>query len=326
MRTRACLVTTFRNAQGVLDTFISYHLSIGFDHLFLFLDDPEEDVATHRYSEEKVTFIRNDDALKTRWKSTPVYNQYEEFILSEVMARQILNASVAIQLALEAHYDWILHIDMDELFMLQGYDNVSLHFEALDQQGVEVSQYINHEGVPESYEIGNYFEEVTLFKRNMQDLNETQKAVLFSILDSPKSHFRFYTRGKAAAKLHAGLLLSGVHSFAGKLTTHVATPTSILHYPCCGFNHFWSKYKILGNFAEKWFNEEDIAKRLPTHALSKAIVQTENPELAKNFYKIIFMQQGNNQLEKLLDKDIYFRINPVRIQLQQVDAHIQAIL
>ena len=37
---RAAIVTTLRNTESVLASFLDYHLSIGFDHVFLFFDDP----------------------------------------------------------------------------------------------------------------------------------------------------------------------------------------------------------------------------------------------------------------------------------------------
>ncbi len=63
-------------------------------------------------------------------KKTMVYTinkmhfQYRD---REVMARQVLNAGVAVQMCLERGIDWLLHIDHDELFV-SGHDSVQEHF------------------------------------------------------------------------------------------------------------------------------------------------------------------------------------------------------
>lgn len=311
MHPHACIVTTLRNAEQVLDTFINYHLDIGFKHLFLFLDDPNEVIIENNFPKEKVTYIKNDDYLKKLWKETKMYEQLSSFILSEVMARQILNTEVAIKMALEDDYDWILHIDVDELFMLEGYENVCEHFKDLEKNKYEVVQYFNHEGVPEKYEIGNYFKEVTLFKRNIQVLTASQKEVLLQTVGSFQAHFRFYKNGKAAAKLHNNLVPVGVHSFLGQTTLHLDTLTCILHYPCCGFQHFVRKYKSLGAFNDKWFKQDEISRKLPAHFFSRNIIQTNDMELVNRFYSAVFMQQGNGQIEYLLQNEIYFRAHPL---------------
>ena len=42
MTVRAAIVTTLRNADAVLDDFIAHHLAAGFEHIFLFFDDPRD--------------------------------------------------------------------------------------------------------------------------------------------------------------------------------------------------------------------------------------------------------------------------------------------
>ena len=43
MHPRVAIVTTLRNTGGaVLDSFIRYHVQLGFAHLYLFFDDPED--------------------------------------------------------------------------------------------------------------------------------------------------------------------------------------------------------------------------------------------------------------------------------------------
>ena len=43
---------------------------------------------------------------------------------------------------------------------------VALHFVSLESEGCEALTYMNHEGVPEKEAVGDYFQEVTLFRRH----------------------------------------------------------------------------------------------------------------------------------------------------------------
>jgi hypothetical protein len=100
----------------------------------------------------------------------------------QIMPRQCLNAEVASVRAvthpdaLGGPMDWLLHIDIDELFMLPGAGAdgggggastmVPEHFASVPPSEGFVA-YVNHEAVPEhSGDIGNYFLETSLFKRN----------------------------------------------------------------------------------------------------------------------------------------------------------------
>ena len=93
---------------------------------------------------------------------------------TEIMARQCLNAEIAAIRAAELRPEpcqWLLHIDIDELFILPGEGTgapttVADHFAAVPASENYVA-YVNHEAVPEhSGPIDNYFTEVSLFKRN----------------------------------------------------------------------------------------------------------------------------------------------------------------
>ena len=309
MNTKACIVTTLRGVSPlVIQTFITYHLSIGFQHIYLFYDEQRE-VLNQDNPCDQVTIIRHNAKLKQRWKQAHCFKEYEVHVEKEVMARQILNTEIAISMAIDRGYDWILHIDIDELFVLKGHKTIPEHFQWLEKRGSNVVNYFNHEAIPESYNISNYFKEVKLFKRNIYALSKEQKEDLKKILGSHKGYFKFYKNGKSAAKLHRHLVPIGVHTFCGEMKKHIETQTSILHYPCCGLNYFLDKYKVLGDFSDKWFGSDTIADKLPTHVLSREIVRTNDMDLIRRFYNIVFLSQGNDLVDTLIEKDIYFRVD-----------------
>jgi hypothetical protein len=305
MRNQACIVTTLRAADKVLRTFIDYHIGIGFSHVFLFFDDPNEVPKDAPYAASEVTFVRNDAILKGLWRKTYSYPRYKDDLDNEVMARQIVNVEVARDLALEMGYDWILHIDIDELFVLHGYDSVQEHFEEISRENPASVVYLNHEAVPETFFVEDYLKEVTLFKRNHQLLNESQLIYLNSRYNK-HNLFNYYANGKSAGRVHKYLLPGGVHRFSSDSILHKHTQTGIFHFPCCGFEHFMCKYRIR-NFNDKWFGRIDVAETLPVYMASRDMVNRDNIEEARQFYKNVFMPGGDDEVNDLLDKGIYFR-------------------
>lgn len=69
------------------------------------------------------------------------------------------------RLAQRAGYDAILHIDSDELFYTDG-DSVLPFLRRWLVRGYSQVTLANHEGVPEVERIGDYFQQVSLFRRN----------------------------------------------------------------------------------------------------------------------------------------------------------------
>lgn len=255
----AAIVTTLRNAGATLDSFIKYHLSVGFSHIFLFFDDPDDAGIEIARGRPNVTVIRHDAELRRRWKRTRSYRMLghvRRFIETEVMSRQVLNAEVAIGLAADKGFDWLLHIDSDELFHAPG-QSAGAHFRSLAERGVRHVTYPNHEAAPETPDVADPFKEVTLFKKNPYTLSagqmsDEQKAVIEELPQLPDKFFFFYRNGKSAARVSEGLLPEGVHGFRVE-------------------DNFWSRLsrRYLGGGAKSpagkvpWFSRRPAARPAP---------------------------------------------------------------
>jgi hypothetical protein len=72
--------------------------------------------------------------------------------------KQVANNEVAIFFALENNITWLMHIDIDELLYEEG----NRTWQSLPNVGSVMS--VNHEAVPLSHEVENYFAKCTLFK------------------------------------------------------------------------------------------------------------------------------------------------------------------
>lgn len=305
-RSAAAIVTTLRNAGAVLDSFVAYHRAIGFEHLFLFFDDPDDPDLSRAGAMTGVTAIPHDAALRETWRRLRMYSQCGAFVDSEVMSRQLLNVECAMVLARERGYEWLLSIDADELFFSPA-ESASRHFGSLTATGFDTVQYANCEAVPTRDEIHDFFREVDIFKPPLQFVRSNLGSQLRQVVQSvPQLNpfFHFYANGKSAVRLRDEQLEPfGVHQFR-----HAKRPTRstssvgqfVLHYACCGFEAFWTKYVTLGRFPDRWWNRYDIATAIGTfHLEARDVVCSGDRERALAFYRERFVISDADLIERL---------------------------
>lgn len=326
---KTALVTTLRNADATLDYFVAYHLSVGFDHLFLFFDDPD-DVSFDRYEgHPAVTAVKNTVSLRRRWQQTRSAAENYPFANQEVMARQIMNAHVAGQMALHRGIDWLLHIDSDELFYSPT-EPIADHFAGLSARGIDVARYLNHEAIPETSRVQNFFTEVSLFKRNRNTFTPQQANWFRNHVEVQGPYFSFYDNGKAAALVTDLTRPMGVHEFEGSTEPVCLTHGPvILHFPCCGFDHFLAKYQTLGHFGDKWFDRgEAITAVAPVHSWSRDVVQAGDKARIRSFYDEVFIRRFERVKDACLREGIFIRVQlpPLRQLTHRPLADIAAAL
>lgn len=69
------------------------------------------------------------------YKSCSRFSVLRSYVNDEVQARQQLNAELAMTICEERNYDWLVHIDIDELFYIST-KSVKEHFAMLCQQNI----------------------------------------------------------------------------------------------------------------------------------------------------------------------------------------------
>ncbi len=286
----AAIVTTLRDSAAVIESFIAYHRAIGFDHIFLYFDDPADPALAWARAQPQVTAIARDDDLRRAWTQLSRYGENAPHVEREVMARQVLNVEHAMGLARGMGLKWLLHIDADELFHLPGGD-AAAHFAWLETTQIETVSYANYEALPETEETGDFFRAVTLFKKPKllrAPPSPDAKALIAQTGQLAPNFFHFYDNGKSAVRLSAaGMLPKGVHSFArpGKYVSAQSPEQFILHYACCGFEAFWQKYRTLGRFSDQWWGKYDIVASIgPFHMEARDAVMTGDRDHARRFY------------------------------------------
>jgi len=336
MTQTAAIVTTLKRPGPGLDSFLRYHTAIGFSHFFLFFDDPRDPSIQTAQRYRCVSIIRNDAKLQRKWATTKIATTNPEFygfLESEFKVRQTLNVEIAIDLARKKQIDWLLHIDCDELFY-PYHGNARDHFQTLSDRKLNNVTYANYEGIPEVAGIGDYFRRVTLFKKNFflspgLRLSKRQRSVIRQIPQLPEHLFLFYANGKSAARVTSGLQPDGGHRFTyqkrvgGQSATQrktkpvICNDAVILHYPCCGFTSFWNKYKMLGPFADRWFDQVDIIDAIGSfHLESRDVVALNNKALAKTFYRDRAVISDPEIVQRLIKSGLACRIEEPRRLLQ----------
>jgi hypothetical protein len=140
---RVCIVTTVREPEVLLKPFVSYHREIGFGRFYLFFDDPNDMAIEEVGGDSDVTVVRCDESLRrgqlrealaaaAAGYRAPygIYpNVFGEGVRGQarVMMRQQMNVVTAQRLAVRDGQDWLLSIDIDELFHCAG-TSVPAHF------------------------------------------------------------------------------------------------------------------------------------------------------------------------------------------------------
>ena len=325
---RTAVVTTLRGALPVLDSFVRHHLAAGFSKMYLFFDDAADPALAdaRRRDNARLTLFERGPGLEAEWRRCVQFGYYAPHIEAEVMARQSLNAEVAVQHALADRIDWLLHIDADELFHCAEQD-VTTHFARLAATGVERAIYPNFEAICETDRVHDYFREVTLFKVNRNLLpggrfSPAQQA-LADRAGFPPQFFLFYSNGKSAARVRPGLVPDGVHRFHARRfprpgqsspasppgVERVVGDARILHYACCGYENFRDKYRILGTFADKWFAKVDIRGSIGDfHLGARDVVATGNEALARQYYRERAMISDPPLIDALIAAGLLSRI------------------
>ncbi len=297
MDQKIAIVCTLIDAENVIDSFIKYHTYIGFDHFFLFFDRPDDPSISKALKYCNVTVIQRNTDLEDRWKETNNYHKFKDFINTEVMARQVLNASVAIKLSLENNINWLLHIDIDELFYSP---NISLkrHLQQLEENEINCIRYLNYEAIPDKFEINDYFREVNTFKKHPAFLEN------YKLIDA-KNHFVSYINGKSSIKItEEEIEPVSVHSFQEEEYCINDFPI-ILHYYSCGYNNLIKKYQTLGDFSDKWFDKKEIVKQIPFHINARDIIKKLDKNEIKKLYKSNIMMFEKNVIEYLIKNDLF---------------------
>lgn len=200
---RLCVASMVRGARAeALESLILLHHRSGFERVVLYFDKPDPDEAEAVAAVEK--FARpvptGPDGLlctaravlctESWWKearrNSRYYQRREEPLslyrdtveldseVRDVQARQMLVAEHALFEAQRERFQWLLHVDADEVLFLpdeERHPDARKFFYEVPEHFTSV-RFANLEAVPEAPEVADPFRDVTLFKMNPALLQE----------------------------------------------------------------------------------------------------------------------------------------------------------
>jgi len=256
--TRICTATTLDCKLDVLTAWISYHLAIGIDHMFIFFDDPSHPGIDMYQDHSAITAVRCDADY---WPGGQ--RKRERLTLHE---RQWYNANKALEWARERGFDWIIHIDSDELLYYPG--DLRSALESLPDR-IEVVRFRVYEAIPEALHCDHPFASIRYFR--VGPLRPTRKtlpqtvrgwgsvclrlasyymrlAIAKLICPSARGPFlRGHVGGKSAVRVSAPVQGMGVHVPApppGHRYIDFFLPgAAVLHFDCSDFDSWLAKWE-----------------------------------------------------------------------------------
>jgi hypothetical protein len=234
---KICIISTIKSVDP-LDTvrFVNYHLKLGIDLIVLFLDDPADPIMEFLTGHISVHMISCDSAYWTaRGRDAP----------AGLGGRQVINLNYGMKLAAVEGFDWMIHIDNDEL--LRPEDDIKFLL-SQEQETVNSVHFFLKEAVAEQDQYDTIFA-ATLFRNLLPGLIE--RAVANDFLGCPQAFFegeffRSHTASKCAVRLDAGIEWMSVHEperpRATPATAILTEQIELLHFDNIGFDSWRNKW------------------------------------------------------------------------------------
>ena len=184
-----------------------------------------------------------------------------------------------------------MHIDIDELFYEEG----NRTWQSLPNVGSVM--FVNHEAVPLSHEVENYFAKCTFFK-----------------IEGGRLPFMAYDSGKTAVRVTPEVHSSGPHTFSGVEGEQLRVrQPMILHYVTPTFERWMAKYVHYGNFSDYWFDDRHEPNGINFMLRSRDVVQdalaSGNCDAARRFYNTQILDAAT--VEQYLESGDLRRISPL---------------
>ena len=295
--------------------FISYHQKIGIVHIFIFFDNPNDEIITSVSSINIVTAIPcNQD-----------YWQQHQGRPDSIEKRQKINADYAVNLCRMLDVEWLLHIDVDEFFNYDSNGTVTEFFEKYPDNIVTV-RFPVCEAIPTKLEHHNFLTEIKNFRcqpityRNTMKMTFSQKSaikhdlylmklkrIIMKIIGLEQyakyGFMKAYIAGKSATRVDTRITSMGLHSSRIEYQPHqyglIANDSRILHFDGFSYDTWYQKWlkRLDGRGTSILMHDERLQQLLD---FKKCYDSNDNDALLKLYKHIYFIdKKGKNWLQKL---------------------------
>jgi len=306
---RVGIVSMMREPGPVLTTFVNYHRNIGFTDFLILFDDPQDPDIDLARTLKGVMAIPVDHVVREAWQSLRYYEHCKDHVDQTVGARQLLNIEYGFNVALETGIDWLLHIDIDELFYIKK-NSLAGHLEMLSSAGKEAAAYYNYEAIPEALDIDDYFHQVNIFKKPIK-LLQKQNIQRRGIWPQGRRYFNFYNNGKSMVRVMPGVSPLGAHRWTHcerELEKVMFFNPCILHYSVCGYKYFEQKYRHRGNFSDIRIDKDLRKNGADLDLDARDAFMNGDEGAAKKLYRQRVMMDSTTR-DKMLEAGILRRID-----------------
>ena len=277
MESRLAVVTTIKHVTEQTPRWIEHHLKL-VQKLFVFIDHPSENfefqnILAQKYGTERLQFFHKNEKLIQSWESFPIYESIRNLVDRFVTLRQALNIEYLLRVVKVSNFDWIFHLDDDEMLYFSKKDCTLSEYLSKVPDRYDQLVLQNYEAIPTELDADNFFATQRIFKKSPPMVSFYQLELLKEKLERPY-YFTSYNHGKCAFSpkklIDRGLYYpDGVHRF------HVDEEKSldcnfldlaVLHYPFPSFGMYYGKfsglnrkrvyeYEALGSSDQNFYSE-----------------------------------------------------------------------
>jgi len=297
--------------------FVNYHLNIGIDHIFLFFDDPSDPAADILLEEKRVSCIRCDSNY---WAD--LAGNISKSNLS-INARQEINSRVAIKKSRQEDYQWICHIDGDELIYAPQGIKEAIGFIS---SNVQISKFPVFEVIPEKLSVESIFQDLRYFKQAPLVLPKNKSLYL-----DPSEYLFYYKNfilyrlkklwsgisgcslvfedfikghsiGKSIARTNSRIITFHSHfpltDDPGRLKFNLHPNVTILHYDSPDYNRWKTKWEIRYKNIKNGIIPMNLSRHRQDqfHKFSKVYEYGNENELIELFTKDYIISPSNREI------------------------------
>lgn len=300
-------VTTIKAPVQQTLAFVGYHLCCGIDHMFLYFDDPQDASIPYLTRKNRVTCIPCDEP---HWRIRGITPE------AAIEVKQETNATEAFRLARQAGFEWLVHVDSDELLYAER--SLPDLFSCVPPQ-TEVLVFPTCEAVPQRLQYDRPFRDISLFKYNpaahflqgnvfkgyvdrrmrgpiARIWRYKRRLVKWLGCDHPtfmNSFLLGHTNGKAATRTSSPVREIGIHrpqEVRGQaLCIYTVRRGAVLHFDCMGYEQWRDKWTSRLNGSAHFDTSRFRSDRLRLLRMFESALQTGSDAVLRDLYRRMYV-------------------------------------
>jgi hypothetical protein len=225
------IISTVKSPLYELKIFVKHHLNIGIAYIVLFFDDPKDDAIDYFSKNKQVITVRCSPEY---WEKTTGERP------DAIEPRQIANVNFAVNTFSKNKFEWLIHIDSDEL--INPVKTLKHIFSKTNEDAIRFSVF---EAVADNENQLNIFEPKT-FKKKSKNI-QLNLAIALGCKNAifNDEYFRGHSASKMAIKISNKIQKYGIHGTKkkdGELIVKNTKQIELLHYDCIGIKNWKSKW------------------------------------------------------------------------------------